>query len=127
MINLKRYLKEVSFIVCFFLGLISCFSQTKQNFRVLKGEIVNDSVNISGIHIINKTSGSKTITDINGIFEIGIQKQDTMYGGRAIFLPKFPIAGLTQIHQFLQKMKIFGVKNTFLKMMFFQTTLFVKD
>ena len=78
MINLKRYLKEVSFIVCFFLGLISCFSQSKQNFKVLKGEIVNDSITISGIHIINKTTGSKTITDINGVFEIGIKKQDTI-------------------------------------------------
>jgi len=77
-INLKRYLKEVSFIVCFFLGLISCFSQSKQNFKVLKGEIVNDSITISGIHIINKTTGSKTITDINGVFEIGIKKQDTI-------------------------------------------------
>ena len=78
MINLKRYLKEVSFIVCFFLGLISCFSQSKQNFKVLKGEIVNDSITISGIHIINKTTGSKTITDINGVFEIGIKEQDTI-------------------------------------------------
>ena len=78
MINLKRYLKEVSFIFCFFLGLISVFSQNKQNFKTLRGEIVNDSVSISGIHIINKTSGSKTITNINGVFEIGVKKQDTI-------------------------------------------------
>lgn len=78
MINLKRYLKEISFIFCFFLGLTSVYSQTKQSFKTLKGEIVNDSVSISGIHIINKTSGSKTITNINGIFEIGVKKQDTI-------------------------------------------------
>ena len=71
-------MKEVSFIFCFFLGLISVFSQNKQNFKTLKGEIVNDSVSISGIHIINKTSGSKTITNINGVFEIGVKKQDTI-------------------------------------------------
>ena len=78
MINLKKYLKGVSFIFWFFLGILSVFSQTKPNFKTLKGEIVNDSVSISGIHIINKTSGSKTITDINGVFEIGVQKQDTI-------------------------------------------------
>ena len=78
MINLKKYLKGVSFIFWFFLGILSVFSQTKPNFKTLKGEIVNDSVSISGIHIINKTSGSKTITDINGVFEIGVKRQDTI-------------------------------------------------
>ena len=71
-------MKGVSFIFWFFLGILSVFSQTKPNFKTLKGEIVNDSVSISGIHIINKTSGSKTITDINGVFEIGVKKQDTI-------------------------------------------------
>ena len=71
-------MKGVSFIFWFFLGILSVFSQTKPNFKILKGEIVNDSVSISGIHIINKTSGSKTITDINGVFEIGVKKQDTI-------------------------------------------------
>ena len=75
MINLKRYLREVSFIICFFLGLTSIYTQTNQNFKILKGEIVNDSINLSGIHIINKTSGSKTITNFDGEFEIGIQKK----------------------------------------------------
>ena len=71
-------MKGVSFIFWFFLGILSVFSQTKPNFKTLKGEIVNDSVSISGIHIINMTSGSKTITDINGVFEIGVKKQDTI-------------------------------------------------
>ena len=71
-------MKGVSFIFWFFLGILSVFSQTKPNFKTLKGEIVNDSVSVSGIHIINKTSGSKTITDINGVFEIGVKKQDTI-------------------------------------------------
>ena len=88
MINLKKYLKGVSFIFWFFLGILSVFSQTKPNFKTLKGEIVNDSVSISGIHIINKTSGSKTITDINGVFEIGVKKQDTIIISSVQIIPR---------------------------------------
>lgn len=88
MINLKKYLKGVSFIFWFFLGILSVFSQTKPNFKTLKGEIVNDSVSISGIHIINKTSGSKTITDINGVFEIGVKRQDTIIISSVQIIPR---------------------------------------
>ena len=88
MINLKKYLKGVSFIFWFFLGILSVFSQTKPNFKTLKGEIVNDSVSVSGIHIINKTSGSKTITDINGVFEIGVKKQDTIIISSVQIIPR---------------------------------------
>jgi len=87
-INLKKYLKGVSFIFWFFLGILSVFSQTKPNFKTLNGEIVNDSVSISGIHIINKTSGSKTITDINGVFEIGVKKQDTIIISSVQIIPR---------------------------------------
>jgi len=87
-INLKKYLKGVSFIFWFFLGILSVFSQTKPNFKTLKGEIVNDSVSVSGIHIINKTSGSKTITDINGVFEIGVKKQDTIIISSVQIIPR---------------------------------------
>jgi hypothetical protein len=87
-INLKKYLKGVSFIFWFFLGILSVFSQTKPNFKTLKGKIVNDSVSISGIHIINKTSGSKTITDINGVFEIGVKKQDTIIISSVQIIPR---------------------------------------
>ena len=44
----------------------------------MKGEVVNDSLNISGIHIINKTSGSRSITNQNGLFEIGVKRNDTI-------------------------------------------------
>lgn len=81
-------MKGVSFIFWFFLGILSVFSQTKPNFKTLKGEIVNDSVSISGIHIINKTSGSKTITDINGVFEIGVKKQDTIIISSVQIIPR---------------------------------------
>ena len=88
MINLKKYLKGGSFIFWFFLGILSVFSQTIPNFKTLKGEIVNDSVSVSGIHIINKTSGSKTITDINGVFEIGVKKQDTIIISSVQIIPR---------------------------------------
>ena len=81
-------MKGVSFIFWFFLGILSVFSQTKPNFKTLKGEIVNDSVSVSGIHIINKTSGSKTITDINGVFEIGVKKQDTIIISSVQIIPR---------------------------------------
>jgi hypothetical protein len=81
-------LKGVSFVFWFFLGILSVFSQTKPNFKTLKGEIVNDSVSVSGIHIINKTSGSKTITDINGVFEIGVKRQDTIIISSVQIIPR---------------------------------------
>lgn len=81
-------MKGVSFIFWFFLGILSVFSQTKPNFKTLKGEIVNDSVSVSGIHIINKTSGSKTITDINGVFEIGVKRQDTIIISSVQIIPR---------------------------------------
>mgnify|MGYP001178448304 CR=1 FL=1 len=88
MINLKRYLREISFIFCFLLGITSVFSQTNQNFKTLKGEIVNDSINTSGIHLINKTSGSKTITNIEGEFEIGVKKSDTLIISSVQIIPR---------------------------------------
>ena len=88
MINLKKYLREISFIFCFLLGITSVFSQTIQNFKTLKGEIVNDSINTSGIHLINKTSGSKTITNIDGEFEIGVKKSDTLIISSVQIIPR---------------------------------------
>ena len=79
MVDLKKYLKGVSFLLCFFVfGTHFIFSQTKQNYKIFKGEVVNDSLNISGIHIINITSGSRSITNQNGLFEIGVKRNDTI-------------------------------------------------
>ena len=76
--DLKKFLKGVSVLLCFFVfGTHFIFSQTK-NYKVFKGEVVNDSLNISGIHIINKTSGSRAITNQNGLFEIGVKRNDTI-------------------------------------------------
>lgn len=79
MIDLKKSLKEVSILVCFlFFGTHINFSQTTKNYKTFKGEVVNDTLNLSGIHIINKTSGSRSITNENGLFEIGVKKNDTI-------------------------------------------------
>ena len=89
MINLKKYLKGVKFIFCFFFRITNLFFlKPNQNYKSLNGEVVNDSVNLSGIHIINKTSGSKTITDINGVFEIGVKKQDTIIISSVQIIPR---------------------------------------
>ncbi|MAU62976.1 MAG: hypothetical protein CMC38_01300 [Flavobacteriaceae bacterium] len=79
MINIKRYLKGVKVIFCFlFLGMQIIFSQTNQNYKSFKGEVVSDSLNLSGIHIINKSSGAKSITNQKGLFSIGVKKNDTI-------------------------------------------------
>tara|TARA_B110000503_G_scaffold93807_1_gene141444 strand:- start:12901 stop:13713 length:813 start_codon:yes stop_codon:yes gene_type:complete len=78
-IDLKKSLKGISILLCFFLfGTHFIFSQTKQNYKTFKGEVVNDTLNIIGIHIINKTSGARSITNQNGLFEIGVKRNDTI-------------------------------------------------
>ena len=80
MIDLKKSLKGISILLCFFLfGTQFIFSQTKQNYKTFKGEVVNDSLNIIGIHIINKTSGARSITNQNGLFEIASDFYSTNY------------------------------------------------
>ena len=79
MINIERYLKGVKIIFSFLLlGTQIIFSQTNQYYKSFKGEVVSDSLNLSGIHIINKTSGAKSITNENGLFSIGVKKNDTI-------------------------------------------------
>jgi len=78
-INIERYLKGVKIIFSFLLlGTQIIFSQTNQNYKSFKGEVVSDSLNLSGIHIINKTSGAKSITNEKGLFSIGVKKNDTI-------------------------------------------------
>ncbi len=79
MINSEKYLKEAKLIFCFFfIGLQIIFSQTNEEYKSFKGEVVSDSLNLSGIHIINKNSGAKSITNENGLFVIGVKKNDTI-------------------------------------------------
>ncbi len=79
MINTKKFSRGVNFILYLvFIVPTILFSQDKQIYKSFKGELVSDTLNISGLHIINKNSGAKSISDVNGIFSIGVKKYDTI-------------------------------------------------
>lgn len=44
----------------------------------IAGKVVNDSITVEGVHVINKTSKKNTITDQKGFFEILAQQNDTI-------------------------------------------------
>ena len=79
MTNSEKYLREAKLIFCFFfIGLQIVFSQTNEDYKSFNGEVISDSLNLSGIHIVNKSSGAKSITNQNGLFTIGVKKNDTI-------------------------------------------------
>ena len=79
MTNSKKYLKEAKLVLFLILfGAHLNFSQTIENYKLFTGEVVSDTLNISGLHVINKTSGAKSITDKVGVFKIGVKKNDTI-------------------------------------------------
>ncbi|MGC6478981.1 MAG: hypothetical protein ACON42_01230 [Flavobacteriaceae bacterium] len=45
----------------------------------LKGRLVHDSLDLSNIHVVNKTRGSATITDSEGVFEIAVVEGDQLF------------------------------------------------
>ena len=49
-----------------------------QNIEDFSGKVISDSLDISGIHVVNKNSGSTTITNRKGEFSIGAQPTDTI-------------------------------------------------
>ena len=49
-----------------------------QNILDFSGKVVSDSLDISGIHVVNKNSGATTITNQKGEFSIGVQPTDTI-------------------------------------------------
>jgi len=49
-----------------------------QNIKDFSGNVVSDSLDISGIHVVNKNSGATTITNQKGEFLIGAQPTDTI-------------------------------------------------
>ena len=66
MTNSEKYLREAKLIFCFFfIGLQIVFSQTNEDYKSFNGEVISDSLNLSGIHIVNKSSGAKSITNEN--------------------------------------------------------------
>ena len=56
----------------------SLFSQ-ENNYKTLIGEVINDTIDVSGIHVINGSSGGKSITDKKGFFKVGVRKNDSVY------------------------------------------------
>ena len=49
-----------------------------QNIEDFSGKVVSDSIDILGIHVVNKNSGATTITNRKGEFSIGAQPTDTI-------------------------------------------------
>jgi len=76
--NIKKYLIRYLPLIFFCLIAVEQHAQ-KSEFKTLFGEVANDSIDISGIHVINASSGGKTITDQKGTFKIGIRKTDSIY------------------------------------------------
>ena len=76
--NIKKYLIRFLPIILFCSISVKQSAQTTE-FKTLFGEVVNDSIDISGIHVINANSGGKTITDQQGSFQIGVRKMDSVY------------------------------------------------
>ena len=65
----------ILFALLFSVGLIG----QEKEFKTLVGEVINDSIDVSGIHVINGSSGGKSITDKNGFFKVGVRKNDSIY------------------------------------------------
>ena len=47
-----------------------------QNMEDFSGKVFSDSLDISGIHVVNKNSGATTITNRKGEFSIGAKPTD---------------------------------------------------
>ena len=58
--------------------LVVGFVGHAQSIEDFSGKVVSDSLDISGIHVVNKNSGATTITNRNGEFSIGAQPTDTI-------------------------------------------------
>jgi len=71
-------LQKTSYILLLLLFSNSLFSQ-ENNYKTLIGEVINDTIDVSGIHVINGSSGGKAITDKKGFFKVGVRKNDSIY------------------------------------------------
>ena len=65
--------------ILFFLFASSFLYSQENNFKTIVGEVINDTIDISGIHVINSTSGAKTITDNKGFFKVGVRENDSIF------------------------------------------------
>lgn len=71
-------MKRIKYILLFLFFSNLILSQ-ENNFKTIIGEVLNDTIDISGIHVINSTSGGKTITDGNGFFKVGVRENDSIF------------------------------------------------
>ena len=72
---MRSFVKRVSFLfVLFCVG----FWSYGQELKTIRGTLVSDSLDVSAIHVVNKTSGATTITNSKGVFRLGAQVQDTL-------------------------------------------------
>ncbi|MGC6423329.1 MAG: carboxypeptidase-like regulatory domain-containing protein [Flavobacteriaceae bacterium] len=61
------------------LVLLNMGALWSQDFKEIQGRVVHDSLSLSGIHILNKTKGTATITDASGNFSIAVSPGDTLF------------------------------------------------
>ena len=71
-------MQKIRYILFFLLASSFLYSQ-ENNFKTIVGEVINDTIDISGIHVINSTSGAKTITDNKGFFKVGVRENDSIF------------------------------------------------
>ena len=70
-------MKNLFFI--FLLVNVSFKLSCQNNRENIKGKIINDSLSVENIHIINKTSGRVTISNTYGEFQISVKENDTLF------------------------------------------------
>ena len=76
MLKILQKTKYILLLLLFFSN--SLLSQEKK-YKTLIGEVINDTIDVSGIHVINGSSGGKTITDKDGFFKVGVRIKDSIY------------------------------------------------
>ena len=76
--SLLSQLQKARYILLFLFISNFLFSQ-ERNFKTIVGEVLNDTINVSGIHVINSSSGGKTITDSDGFFKVGVRENDSIF------------------------------------------------
>lgn len=79
------YSSSLQGIVLFYLSSSLLWSQ---EFKELSGKVVNDSLSVSGIHILNKTKGIASITNADGEFEVVVSPGDIILFSAVQFKPK---------------------------------------
>lgn len=85
-------LKILLFLTCI-------FASAQSERRVLNGKIINDSLSVNKIHIINKTSEKGTISDKNGEFQIPVRVNDTLIFSGVQYKVKYKVISKSDLQQ----------------------------